>query len=272
MIRRDDVVRRKQELEPSIQPREFHSIEEIDRAAAKLERRIKELEAVNVQDAVLNHTAADDNAIHNLRSSILEIYGEHSPEYSRHEHIRMWAGPMFINMSRNQVIEATERGRAQTIGIVNGLIDRLKEKREELTDTVTPSPLATFSKLNLHPRIESVARQLFLDGHHWDAVFAASKTLLNMVKEASGEYDDDGAPLVRKVFSKNNPILAVNDLADRTDQDEQEGIMHLFEGAVMAVRNPGGHSFPEGSEQRAVEYISMLSMLAYIVQESKRRS
>lgn len=94
------MARRKQELEPSIQPREFRSIEEIDRAAAKLERRIKELEAVNVQDAALNHTAADDNAIHNLRSSILEIYGEHSPEYSRHEHIRMWAGPMFINMSR----------------------------------------------------------------------------------------------------------------------------------------------------------------------------
>jgi uncharacterized protein (TIGR02391 family) len=75
---------------------------------------------------------------------------------------------------------------------------------------------------------------------------------------------------VRKVFSKNNPMLAVNDLADRTDQDEQEGIMHLFEGAVMAVRNPGGHSFPEGTEQRALEYISMLSMLAYIAQEARK--
>jgi uncharacterized protein (TIGR02391 family) len=101
-------------------------------------------------------------------------------------------------------------------------------------------------------------------------VFAASKTLINMVKEAAGEYELDGAPLVRKVFSKNSPILAVNDLADRTDQDEQEGIMHLFEGAVMAVRNPGGHSFPAGTEQRALEYISLLSMLAYIVQEAKK--
>ncbi len=110
-----------------------------------------------------------------------------------------------------------------------------------------------------------------MDGHHWDAVFAASKALVNYVKERSGRHDIDGTPLVRTVFSKNSPVLAFNELADQTDQDEQEGMMHLFEGAVMAMRNPGGHSFPEGLEQRAVEYISFLSMLAYRVQEAKRR-
>jgi uncharacterized protein Ymh len=47
--------------------------------------------------------------------------------------------------------------------------------------------------------------------------------------------------------------------------------MHLFEGAVLGIRNPGGHSFPEGPEQRAVEYISLLSLLAYRVQKAKRR-
>jgi hypothetical protein len=46
-------------------------------------------------------------------------------------------------------------------------------------------------------------------------------------------------------------------------------MMHRFEGAVLGIRNPGGHSFPEGPEQRAVEYISSLSLLAYRVQEAK---
>jgi hypothetical protein len=46
--------------------------------------------------------------------------------------------------------------------------------------------------------------------------------------------------------------------------------MHLFKGAVLAIRNPGGHSFPEGPEQRAIEYISLLSLLAYRLQEAKR--
>jgi Protein of unknown function (Hypoth_ymh) len=65
--------------------------------------------------------------------------------------------------------------------------------------------------------------------------------------------------------------LAFNDRSDQTDLDEQEGMMHLFEGAVLGIRNPGGHSFPEGPEQRAVEYISLLRLLAYRVQKAKRR-
>jgi hypothetical protein len=61
-----------------------------------------------------------------------------------------------------------------------------------------------------------------------------------------------------------------NELRDQTDFDEQEGMMHLFEGAVLGIRNPGGHTFPEGPEQRAIEYLSLLSLLAYRVQEAKR--
>ena len=67
------------------------------------------------------------------------------------------------------------------------------------------------------------------------------------------------------------PILAFNDLSDQTDLDEQEGMMHLFEGAVLGIRNPGGHAFPEGPEQSAIEYLSLLSLLAYRVQEAKVR-
>ena len=115
-----------------------------------------------------------------------------------------------------------------------------------------------------------MSRDLFLDGYHWEAVFAASRALVNYVKERSGKHDLDGAPLVRAVFSKNNPILAFNELATQTDLDEQEGMMHLFEGAVLGIRNPGGHAFPEGTEQRAIEYLSLLSLLAYRVQEAKR--
>jgi uncharacterized protein (TIGR02391 family) len=68
------------------------------------------------------------------------------------------------------------------------------------------------------------------------------RSLVNYVKECSGRDDLEGASLVRTVFSKNNPVLKFNALATPTDLDEQEGMMHLFEGAVLAVRNPGGHA------------------------------
>jgi Protein of unknown function (Hypoth_ymh) len=62
-----------------------------------------------------------------------------------------------------------------------------------------------------------------------------------LVKVKSGKTDIEGAPLMQSVFSVNNPILAFNGLADQSDRDEQQGMMQLYAGAVMAIRNPGGH-------------------------------
>jgi uncharacterized protein (TIGR02391 family) len=133
------------------------------------------------------------------------------------------------------------------------------------------APEFSLEPLNLHPTILEVSKELFADGHHWPAVFEASKALMNYIRERSGRMDLDGANLARTVFSKNNPILAFNDLVSPTDQDEQEGMMYLFLGAVLGIRNPGGHKVQEGPPQRAFEYICFLSLLAYRVQEAKRR-
>jgi uncharacterized protein (TIGR02391 family) len=114
-----------------------------------------------------------------------------------------------------------------------------------------------------------VATGLYLDGHHNEAVFNACKALVNMVKEKSGNYNDDGAPLMLKVFSKNAPVLAFNELKDQTDEDEQQGMMHLYAGAVLAIKNPGSHAFPEESPDRALELIAFLSLLAKRVDETR---
>jgi uncharacterized protein (TIGR02391 family) len=254
---------------PQIEPKVFQSPDEIDRGISKLEKRIQELEALDITAAISADTGADDVAVSNIREAILEIFGTNSPEFHEHEHIRFWVGPLHMGMAPHEIIAATERGRGQTLGILRGLVGRLKEKREDFTTTIA-TPSTYLDDLKLHPRIADVSRDLFLDGYHWESVFAASKALVNYVKERSGKHDLDGAPLMRTVFSRNAPVLAFNDLSNQTDQDEQEGMMHLFEGAVLGIRNPGGHSFPEGPEQRAIEYLSLLSLLAYRVQEAKR--
>ena len=256
---------------PAIEPREFRSPEELDIGIAKLRRRIQELEKLDVRAAFVSRSGADTVARSNVREAIRDVFGPNSPEYKEHEYLDIWDGSLHMNMSDHEIVNGKERGRKRTIGILEGLIGRLEEKKADLTGGVSPSPSTYFDRLNLHPRIRDVARDRFLGGQPWDAVFAASKALINYVKERSG-LDLDGAPLVRTAFSRNNPILAFNALANQTDLDEQEGMMHLFEGAVLAIRNPGGHSFPEGPEQRAIEYISFLSLLAYRVQEAKRRA
>jgi uncharacterized protein (TIGR02391 family) len=256
-----------------IEPREFESVDEINAAITKLERRTRDLEQLDVIRAVLNDTGAFDVLRSDTRETIREVFGTNSPDFREHRYISLWGENMAPDESDTEaMIKGYQRGCQRVVTVLKGLIARLEEKKGDLGGTgAAPSPSTYFDRLNLHPRILDVSRDLFLDGHHWQAVFEASKALVNYIKERSGRHDLDGAPLAREVFSKNKPILAFNDLSDQTKQDEQEGMMHLFEGAILGIRNPGGHSFPEGPEQRAVEYMSLLSLLAYRVQEATRR-
>lgn len=256
--------------QPVIVPKEWSAPEDIDLAVAKLQRRISELEALDIRATVLQDTGLEEVVESNIRETLRDIFGPNSPEFNEHQHIEVWAGGVFMGMSDGEIIDRRERGRKRVVGTLNGLIGRLTEKREELVCKGTPQPRAFLDYLHLHPRIADVANDLFQDGYHWEAVFAAAKALINYVKERSGQHQLDGAPLMRKVFSRNDPILSFNQLRDQTDMDEQEGMMHLFEGVILGIRNPGGHSFPEGPQQRAVEYLSLISLLAYRVQEAKR--
>jgi uncharacterized protein (TIGR02391 family) len=257
--------------DPPVEAREFRSVDEIDRSIKKLERRVSEVESLNAQAAVMEETGAETVVESNVRETIREIFGNESAEFREHRYLRVWAGSMWINMPKHELVAGIDRGKTAVAKILRNLIDRLREKREDLEGSGGAQPSSYFSKLNLHARIAVVANDLYSDGYHSEAVFAAAKALVNLVKEKSGQHELDGAALMRTVFSKNNPVLFINDLATTTDLDEQEGMMHLFEGAVLAIRNPGGHSFPQGSSQRAMEYIQLLSLLAYQVDEAKRR-
>jgi len=154
---------------------------------------------------------------------------------------------------------------------LNGLLARLEEKRVDIGADPAVRARTTFEGMDLHPRIAAVCGDLYRDGHYSQAVFDASKALVNFVKERSGKYDLDGTKLMTTVFSKNNPVLAFNELKDQSDSDEQEGMMYLFMGAVLGVRNPRGHSFLTDSPEGALEYIGLLSLLANRVEKAKRR-
>src|SRR5713101_7580830 len=160
---------------PAVEPRTFGSVEEIDRGIAKLERRVSDLETLDMAAARRDDTGADKVVRSNVCETIREVFGSNSPEFREHEHLSFFAGPTFMGMSNAEIVTAKERGRIQAIGIVRGLIDRLKEKREDLTSGADTTPTTYFDRLNLHPRILGVTRDLFLDGYLWEAVFAGAK-------------------------------------------------------------------------------------------------
>ena len=128
----------------------FKSGAQIDAAIAKIERRIWDLKQLDVLAAVLQDTAVDDSTRSDVRETIREVFGEHSPEFMSYGHIGLWAGTMSTGMSQREVVEGAELRRRQVIGILNSLIARLNEKKKELgSPGAAPDPSMYVDRLNL---------------------------------------------------------------------------------------------------------------------------
>jgi hypothetical protein len=183
-------------------PKDFRSPEEIDRAIARLRRRIEEVKLLAANGAHYDG-AERDTAQRNISADILEIFGAQSPEYQAHQCHSIWHGPLLMGESPSARQEKFEAGITETVKMLDGLVRRLEEARAEHRVDPSARVRSAFETLELHPRVANAASELYRDGHYRNAVADASMALLNFVKEKSGRYDLDGASLVTTVFSKN---------------------------------------------------------------------
>lgn len=141
----------------------------------------------------------------------------------------------------------------------------------ELSQDKNPLHIQIFEQLNLHPQIKMACEKLFRDGHNQQAITEAFKKVNNLVKKKSGETDKDGKNLMLHVFSRNSPILKLNDMKTVTDKDEQEGFMHLFAGGMEGIRNPLVHDDTvEEDPLKTIEYLCLASILAKKVDKSSK--
>jgi len=235
--------------------KEFND-DDINIGIERIKRRIDDVNNLLIQKAKHDGELAN-RAEFSIRETVREVFGDKSPVYKRYGYHEIWDGWHNTNDSDGVLQKKFEAGIPKTITMLEGLINWLEEKRIVMERDPKAQALKAFEAMDLHPRIGSVCSELYKDGHYPEAAFNASKALIHYVQEKSAKYDLDGAPLMRTVFSKNNPILLFNDLSDQSDIDVQEGMMHLYEGAVLTIRNPGAHSFPDDSPERALEYICL---------------
>ena len=174
---------------PMLQRREFRSPGEIDLAIRQLTRRIDDLKSLNVASAVMNKSGAIEVATSDVREAIREAFGPNSPEMKEHQYIQLWAGPSFVNMSDGEIVNATEAGRKQVIEILNGLIRRLNEKREDMGGQMT-----IVSKL-------SDSRKIFLVHGHDQAVTSIVARFLEKLKLEAvilHEQPNEGQTIIEK--------------------------------------------------------------------------
>jgi uncharacterized protein (TIGR02391 family) len=116
----------------------------------------------------------------------------------------------------------------------------------------------------IHRDIIEVAKDKFEDGHYADAVESAFKEINNRVKKiVKKKMGDelDGAALMRRAFSENNPVIELDNLSSTTGKDVQKGYMDIFAGAMTGIRNPKAHANIRISKERAIHFIFLASLL-----------
>lgn len=119
--------------EPQPKDKVFASAEEISQSISKLRARIHQVEELK-RDGLPYRDALRVTAEYQLRDSIREIFGERSPEYLQHQHLRIKVN------SKHSVNE--------TISLLQHLVVSLEERRMDLLGLRPPIRHKTADKLS----------------------------------------------------------------------------------------------------------------------------
>lgn len=248
------------------------SAEKMKSALPKLRRRIAELENADVNSVVERGDIRFKALEQKYDSTLVSIFGEDTVEYKRYSIFSLDTAPInaLYKTPINEIKEGYERGKKQAISTLKTIVELFEENLDDLGKTQDGRALEAFSALDIHPEIERAVAELFSDGHYANAVEDACKVLDGLVKIRSGNHELSGTKLMQYVFSPDKPVLRFNDLTSETDKSEQQGMMFLYSGAMLAFRNRRAHQIVEDDPEKALEYIAFLSLLAKSLDKAKR--
>jgi uncharacterized protein (TIGR02391 family) len=263
------VARRTKEPEPrkaELRPEQIRS------ALPRLRKRIEELRAVDVNTVQARWDPAIEALEQKVNSTLSDIFGPNTVEYQEFGDVRLDRAPMNLmyEASLYEVQEGLSRGISTVISSLEAIISLFQEKLgDESLDAVDRARRA-FSSLELHPEIARAVTRLFEDGHYTNAVEDACKVLDLLVKMRSGRVDLGGTELMQAVFSPKNPALKFSDLQSESEKSEQQGLMFLYAGAMLAFRNPRAHGLIQDDAENALDYIAFLSLLAKMLDRARK--
>lgn len=163
---------------------------------------------------------------------------------------------------RGNAVEALASTKDYVIPEVRRLLDK--------TDIdVAPTPTDWFWEL-VHPRICALARPRYDAGFFGDAVEASFKEVNDTVKRINYEEtgkEADGAGLMTSAFSPNNPAVRLNEQANDTERNIQQGYMQIFAGAMIGIRNPKAHANLNPDSRKTLHLIGLASLLMCKIDE-----
>jgi uncharacterized protein (TIGR02391 family) len=116
----------------------------------------------------------------------------------------------------------------------------------------------------LHPRVATIAKPRFDSGFYSDSVEAAFKEINVIIKthfKQETNIELDGAKLMSRAFSKDNPVFTLADTSTMDGKNVQQGYMNLFLGSIIGIRNPSAHGNEEMERIDAIHFLFLASLL-----------
>ena len=245
-----------------------------------LDRREDELAQFEL-NSVMDHGDQNAEALRtDYNRTIADMFGLETHEYAVYACRSFDRAPRvmrssFITGSRSGLdIAEVRKGYSLGLNEARMRINTIRKWFNEVLEDASKIPpgrvVHAFRDLDIHPEIAKAAAKLVENGHYANAVEDACKALDALVQMRSGVTNATGTKLMELVFSPNKPILKVADVSTVTGHDEQEGMMFMFKGAMLGLRNPRAHSLRTDDAERAIEYIAFLSMLAKVAENTER--
>jgi uncharacterized protein (TIGR02391 family) len=251
------------------------SIIQMQEALPRLKRRLNELESFS-GGATVDETSDAANMLEKkYDDALVEIFGNDTIEYQRYRSYGFYENSGAITLdfsgysqSLAQQIEPYERGVATAARNLRIIIELFEEKIGDSTGP-SASPSRALDNLHLHPQIADASVDLFKSGHYANSVEDACKVLDFLVKMKS-KRDLSGTELMQVAFSPKAPVLKFNDQLNDSEKSEQQGMMFLYAGAMLAFRNPRAHGLLTDDPVEALEIIGFVNFLAKSLDRAKR--
>lgn len=150
------------------------------------------------------------------------------------------------------------------------ILNKMSEEYKKRTGSTENKVSASFWNI-LHPKIVKISKSRFESNYFADSVEAALKEINNIVKvivkEKTGN-EFDGADLMSRAFSLNDPIIKLGDIGTKTGKNTQIGYMQVFSGAMTGIRNPKAHENIVITRERAIHFLFLASLLMSKLDES----
>ena len=142
--------------------------------------------------------------------------------------------PMRANLNRALAFAGLAVDATGTLGTVAAArtLPEAARRAQELRDDLVAR--------GVHADILVFCRAELVADNYFHAVLEATKSLANKLRSKTG-LTDDGAPLVDRALSGDQPMLAINSLSTECEKSEQRGFANLIKGTFGMFRNTTAH-------------------------------